>query len=330
MSGPLGVLDLLADRAIHTRQGLADALGCRPAVVAMELRALHAWGVPVRVVRGRGYQLTAPVPRLAAADIDAALPPPVRDRLRSLAVQPVVASTNTELLGRGVPPAGRADVLLAEFQTGGRGRRGRAWLAPFGCCVLLSIGIGGLPLRPDLSGLTLAVGVALVRSLAILGVAGVTLKWPNDVEVDGAKLAGVLTELRADAGLGAHVVVGIGLNVRLPEPTRQEVAAAGRRVTDLVRLNDTLDLGARPRIAATVIAEVLGAVETYARDGLAAFQAEWKLHDSLAGRAVIVESAGKARPGVAEGIAPDGALLVDFGAGCERVEAGDVSLRLAS
>ncbi len=330
MTGPLAVLDQLADGAIHTRQGLAAALGRPPAVVAIELRALHAWGVPVRVVRGRGYQLTAPVERLVANDIVALLDRDLRDRLRSLAVQPVVGSTNTELLAAGTPPAGRADVLLAEYQTGGRGRRGRAWLAPFGCCLLLSVGIGGLPLRPDLSGLTLAVGVALVRALGALGVRGVTLKWPNDVEVDGAKLAGILTELRADAALGAHVVIGIGLNVRLPERVRLDVAAAGRRVTDLVRLNGALDVAARPRIAATVIAEVLGAAETYGRDGFAAFRAEWKTHDSLAGRAVVVEAAGRARPGVAAGIAHDGALLVDFGAGAERVDAGDVSLRLAS
>lgn len=330
MSGALAVLTRLGDGAIHTGRDLATALGQSPSAAARELRTLKAWGVPVRAVRGRGYCLSAPVHRLEAAHIRAALTGAASAQLRSLAVEPVVGSTNTELLARGVPPPGRADVLLAEFQTGGRGRRGRAWLAPFGCCLLMSIGVGGLPLRADLGGLTLAVGVALVRALGGLGVACVALKWPNDLEVDGAKLAGVLTELRADAGQGAHVVIGIGLNVQLPEHTRREVAAAGRAVIDLAQLNATLDLAARPRIAAAIITEVLAAAAEFGRDGLGAFHAEWKRHDSLAGRAIVVEAAGGTRPGVARGIAPDGALLVDFGAGPERVEAGDVSLRLAS
>jgi BirA family transcriptional regulator, biotin operon repressor / biotin---[acetyl-CoA-carboxylase] ligase len=113
MSGALSVLDLLADGGVHSGRSLAAALGQPESSVARELRTLKAWGVPVRAVRGRGYRLSAPVHRLQAADVRAELADAAGAQLRSLAVEPVVGSTNTELLARGVPPPGRADVLIA-------------------------------------------------------------------------------------------------------------------------------------------------------------------------------------------------------------------------
>lgn len=320
----------LDDGAVHSAAALAAVLGLMPAAVIALITRLRSLGVPVAGVRGRGYRLDATAVRLRAEAIRAALPASRLVALHSLRVQPVVGSTNTDLLAAGPPPAGLADVLLAELQTGGRGRRGRHWHAPFATSLLLSLGLALGTLRRDQSALTLVVGVALLRALDAVGVRGTTLKWPNDVEAGGAKLAGVLTELRTVGAADGHVVIGIGLNLALPAATVTELARAGRRVTDLTRLGVACDPRARAALAAGVIDEVLMAVAVFGERGFLPFQAEWRARDGLLGKPVLVDRATERRLGIARGIAPDGALLVDFDGGRERVDAADVSLRVAS
>lgn len=324
------LLAALEDGAVQSAATLGRRLSLPPAAITDTVASLRGYGVPIGTVRGRGYRLDAPLVRLHADAIGRALPPERRAGLRSLTVQPIVGSTNTDLLAAGAPPEGLADALIAEYQTGGRGRRGRTWRAPFGSSLLVSLGIALGELRRDQSALTLVVGVALLRALAALGVHGARLKWPNDVEIDGAKLAGVLTELRAVGTGGAHVVIGIGLNLALPDAAVAELAAAGRRVTDLSRVGRPCDAPARAALAARVIDEVLGAVALFSERGFAPFAAEWRANDGLIDRPVLVESTTRRRLGVARGAAPDGALLVDFDDGRERVDAADVSLRVAS
>ena len=120
-----------------------------------------------------------------------------------------------------------AAVVLAEHQTGGRGRRGRAWIAPPGGAICLSLAWQYPDLPADLSALSLVVGVAAVNALASLGVAGVRLKWPNDLVTADGKLGGILIEMRAEAGGPVHLVVGLGSNVMLDEAARAAVAATG-------------------------------------------------------------------------------------------------------
>jgi len=167
----------------------------------------------VEAEAGRGYRLAQPLQRLDAARIRAALPTAAQQRLRSVEVLARTDSTNQRLLE--ADSAADPQALFAELQTAGRGRRGREWRSPFGANLYLSLGWSFPAWPPQLSALSLAVGVACARALRKAGLHQVMLKWPNDLRVGDDKLGGILIEQRGEAGGVCRVVVGIGINVAM-------------------------------------------------------------------------------------------------------------------
>jgi BirA family biotin operon repressor/biotin-[acetyl-CoA-carboxylase] ligase len=166
--------------------------------------------------------------------------------------------------------------------------------------------------------------VATLRALKRLGVAGLSLKWPNDVMRGDAKLGGILIDLRGEAAGPATVVVGIGINVRLPRAARAALAAEGVEVADLASIGD-----APPRntLAAVLISELHQALSEFGARGMAAFADEWQAADALAGRAVRVLHGGQQLEGLARGVDADGALLLESGGARRRIVSGEVSVR---
>ena len=320
------LLGLLADGSLHSGQVLAAHLGVSRAAVAKQVHSLCAWGVPVEAVARRGYRLAAPLELLQAERIEAGLSAATRGRLERLEVHEQLPSTNSYLLAETGLAAGHCRVCLAEQQSAGRGRRGRAWLAPFGSGLCLSLAWLFDPPPSAPGALSLAAGVAVVRALARLGVADATLKWPNDIYRAGGKLGGILCELRFEAAGPAYVVIGVGLNVRLPQGLADSIEAAGG-----VRPVDLTDLAAPPSrhaLAVALIDELATAAATFATQGFAPFGTEWQQADALRDRPVRVHGAGAVpRDGIARGIDAQGSLQVEFGAGLEALTAGDVSLR---
>jgi BirA family transcriptional regulator, biotin operon repressor / biotin---[acetyl-CoA-carboxylase] ligase len=237
----------------------------------------------------------------------------------------VVGSTNSELLGRPNPKIGTAEAYLAEYQTAGRGRRGRSWLAPPGgaICLSLSWTFRGVP--EDLGALGLVIGVCVLRALHALGVAPASLKWPNDLLVGERKLGGILIELRAESAGPACVVIGIGLNVALGAQLLKQIADSGTQATDLVSSGG--EALSRNAVAAALIGECLRGLAQFAREGLKPFIAEWRDADALRGKPVSVSGAEGASRGVARGIDLHGALLVETPQGVKRFISGDVSVR---
>ena len=128
---------------------------------------------------------------------------------------PVIDSTNQYLLER-VNTLSSGESCLAECQTAGRGRRGKPWVSPFGCQLILSMYWRLEQGMAAAMGLSLAVGVAVVEALESLGYPGVALKWPNDLYYQGRKLAGILVEMSGSAGASCHLVIGVGLNLAMP------------------------------------------------------------------------------------------------------------------
>ncbi len=276
----------------------------------------------------------------------AALLPPATRRWFDLRVTASTGSTNADLL-RDCAHLPSGTVLAAEHQTAGRGRRGRAWIAPPGANLTFSVlwKFRGNPAA--LSGLSLAVGVAAARAITLCGAAGVALKWPNDVLArcgEGwAKLGGILIELktvpearseRADASggtsgiSGTSAVIGIGINVDLG-------AAAlpiGQPATDLRALGCRVT---RNALLAALLEQLGAVLPHFALHGFAPFALEWNQLHAWRGQAVqltddIAASATAAiTTGFAHGAADDGALLIDTPAGVVRAISGDLSLRLA-
>jgi BirA family biotin operon repressor/biotin-[acetyl-CoA-carboxylase] ligase len=319
----------LADGAFHSGEALARELGVTRAAVAKQVRALETWGLQVDSVPRRGHRLRTPLDLLDAASLPDELAPATRGRLRRLEVHDEIDSTNSRLLAAGDLPAGRFDACLAEWQSAGRGRRGRGWLAPFGGGLCLSFGWTFREPGSALASLALAVGVAVLRALRALGVHDLRLKWPNDLLLDGRKLGGILCELRAEASGPAYVVVGLGLNVRLAaEAAREVVERGGLPPASLSEL--TGFAVPRTRLAACVLDELVAMALEFERAGLAPFRDEWSAADALADRPVTVLGHAGARHGVARGIDASGELRVEIDGRLVVVTAGDVSLRAES
>jgi BirA family biotin operon repressor/biotin-[acetyl-CoA-carboxylase] ligase len=324
MSRQRELLRLLADGGLHSGEELAARLSMSRAAVWKRLKQLGELGVDVEARPGAGYRLAAPLDLLDAARIRAQLPRQSVERLRSLEVHESLASTSDHLLAADAPPPGRFDACLAEFQTAGRGRRGRHWTAPFGSGLCLSVGSSYRDGPATLGALSLAAGVAALRALRQLGFGQPRLKWPNDIVHGERKLGGILIDLRGEAAGPAHVVVGIGLNVRLPQAARAALRAEGVEAVDLAELAPP---PARNAAAAALIGALSLALDEFGARGMAAFASEWESADALAGRPVRVQRAGVPLDGVARGVDPDGALVLDVAGARHRIHSGDVSVR---
>ena len=324
MSGRAELLRLLSDGALHSGEELAAALSISRAAVWKRLQQLESWGIACEARPGSGYRLEAPVELLDAAHIRDRLPQAARAMLRNLEVHESLASTSDRLLAVDDLPPGRFDACLAEFQSAGRGRRGRHWVAPFASGLCLSINWSFRDAPAMLGALSLAAGVAALRALGRLGFARLSLKWPNDILSGDAKLGGILIDLRGEAAGPAYVVVGIGINVRLPHAARERLAAEGVEVTDLAALGGT---PGRNDLAAVLIAELAQALVEFGARGLAAFAEEWQAADALAGRPVRVLHGGQPLEGLARGVDGDGALLLEVDGARRRILSGEVSVR---
>ncbi len=234
-------------------------------------------------------------------------------------------STNAELLARAAAGAPSGTALACEIQTAGRGRRGRAWVAPAGGSLAFSL-LWRMPRSgAALAGLSLAAGVACIRALERCGVPGVALKWPNDIVHADGKLGGILVEAIPGAD-GSAVVCGVGINTRLTAEAR---AAIGQPVTDVVTLATVPP--SRTALLAALLVELAAAMQRFAAEGFAAFRDAWLARHAYQGEAVHVLLADARRvDGRAVGIAEDGALLVEHAGRVERFHSGEVSLRTAA
>ncbi len=304
---------------------MARRLGVSRSAVWKAVVSLRERGLVVHAVRNRGYRLPAPCEPLDAAKIRAALRAGVRERIRHVEAVWSVESTNAALLARNDLPPGRADVLLAEYQTAGRGRRGRAWLAPPGGALCVSLAWSFREVPRDLGALALAVGVCALRALRRRVKEPLALKWPNDLTVEDRKLAGILIEMRAESGGPTYVVIGIGINVALGAAVLERIAATGTRATDLKSAG--ADPAPRNAIVADLVGEMVAGLAVFEREGLRPFVDEWKAADALRGRAVGVQAGETSARGVARGIDLGGALLVETPQGLRKFVSGEVSVR---
>lgn len=319
------VFGRLADGHFHSGETLATALGVSRGAVWKAVQALREAGTTVHAVPNRGYRLPRAGEPLDAQQILGRLPPAARSVVRHLETLWRTDSTNDVLLARPNPPFGLSDVALAEYQTAGRGRRGRSWLAPPGGAICLSLSWSFREVPPDLGALGLAVGVCVLRALRHAGVQA-ALKWPNDILVEGRKLGGILIELRAESAGPACVVIGIGLNAALGAQLLRRIATLGLGATDLASAGVTIS---RNDLTAAIIGEVSRGLQNFAREALRPFIEDWRAADALRGSVVDVYAAGSMVRGVARGIDVHGALLIETPQGLRRFISGEVTVRPA-
>lgn len=231
-------------------------------------------------------------------------------------------STNSVLMAATPPPAGAISVLVAERQTAGRGRRGRAWLAWSGASLTFSVLWPIPPQTPAPAGLSLVAGLALAVALEKLDYPAIQLKWPNDVLMDGGKVAGILVELQSSRGRPSAAVIGIGVNVALPPgaviPDQPAVTSLAEGVATQPDRN---------RILAAILAELQDFLDLYGVAGFGALRGAWEQRNRFAGMPVRILGEGGVAEGVCGGVDEDGALLLQTGGGLRRILSGEVSLR---
>lgn len=320
------LLALLADGTFHSGQELGSALGISRAAVWKQVERLRQLGVDIHSVTGKGYRMPAPL-SLLQKDIIlqylGELAPAWEDQLDVLFS---VDSTNLEAM-RQIQRGVERRIIVAEHQESGRGRRGRTWVSPLGASIYLSMVVSFQAGVAALEGLSLAVAVMVNRALFRCGCSGIGLKWPNDLHVEGRKLAGILLEISGDVTGPCRVIIGIGLNVSMPQH-------AGRIIdqpfTDLTsQSSDNLD---RNQILAVLIEELDNGLAEFEALGFPAFHEEWDAGDIYKGRSVQLSSGANLVKGVVRGVSAAGALLLETETGIRLMTGGEMSpsLRAAS
>lgn len=246
-----------------------------------------------------------------------------RAALDQLEIFESIASTNTYLLGQPAPKAGRCRVVIAEYQTAGRGRHLRRWVSPpgSGLCLSFAYTFGEMPRQ--MSSLTLAIGVAVTNMLKHLGAGEVGLKWPNDIVARDGKMGGILTEVQGRGDGELTVVTGVGLNLDLPAGSENAIESDwARRPVDAKSVIQPLP--APEVIVAATTDSLFEAMQKFAQHGFPGFAADWAQHDWLLNRAVTVDLPDRQISGIATGVDADGALLVDTGKVVTRVISGSI------
>ena len=311
------LLTLLQDGKFHSGQALGAALGVSRSAVWKQLQHLRTdLGLPVHSVRGRGYRLESALSVLNAEALTA------EGVVWPIFLHEQTDSTNAEalrLLDAGVTAP---FLVLAEQQLQGRGRRGRTWVSPYGQNLYFSLAWridGG---ARHLDGLSLVVGLAVLRALQSVGLNKSGLKWPNDVLVGGRKIGGILLELVGDPADVCHVVMGVGINVNM----RLDNLGIDQPWTSLAN-----ELGAavnRNSLVAALSVELQKILLRHRQEGFAGLRSEWESVHLWQNRRVSLSTAQCDVTGDVLGVDNCGALrlLVE---GVEQVfSGGEISLRL--
>lgn len=317
------VLHLLSDGLFHSGETLGAEMGISRTAVWKQVSRWRKKGMNIDVVRGRGYRWRTPVEWWTVEQLHQYMQPETRQLIADLQILQKTDSTNSVIYER-LRAEGRSGVVcLAEEQTQGRGRRGREWVASLGAGFTGSIGWCFDQGVSALEGLSLAIGLSVIRALKRYGFEGAGLKWPNDIMQGEAKLGGILTELQLDGDGRCLVVVGIGLNISVPEVLERVL---GRPVADISSGVGCKRLE-RNKLGAYVLEEALLMLASYRPGRFAELREEWCQYDVLAGRSVEIEGGGDAVRGVAHGVDSHGALQIDTDEGRQTVSSGEVTLR---
>ena len=315
------LISLLADGRFHTGPELGRHLGITRAAVWKALHQLPQMGLVLHAVSGRGYRLAEPVELLSVSNITQLLAAGKGSAPLRVQLFPVIDSTSDYLKEAADRGAASGSVCLSEYQTHGRGRRGRQWHSPFGSNIYLSVLWRFNAGMIRLGALSLAVAVALIRGFNEIGCEELGIKWPNDIVGEMGKLAGILVDVAGESGGPCHAVIGIGINYSMQ---RGEIDAIDQPWMQLRDFGVTLG---RNAVVAVILRHLSEVLSVYEQQGFDPLRAEWAARDVLCDQEVNVVMPNSSCNGIARGIDPSGMLLVEHQGDMRRYAAGEVSLR---
>lgn len=313
----------LADGRFHSGEDVARELGRSRATLSEALKCAPDLGIELFSVRGKGYKLATPIEFIDAERLREAMG--AGARRVSVEVVDQIDSTSTRLMERAAVGAASGTCIVAEWQSAGRGRRGRAWVSSLGGSLTFSLlwrferGAG------HLGGLSLAVGVAVARALESCGVDRVRVKWPNDVVCDFRKIAGILVETSGEMQGPSVAVIGVGVNYRLGEPVLDRI---DQPVADVAQCAPAMP--SRNELLARLLTQMCVALDAFDRDGFVALRDAWRSLHAYHGRKVRVIP-GREAPFDAEvvDVGADGVLVVRTADGqLVSLASAEISLRV--
>ncbi|MCP5176620.1 MAG: bifunctional biotin--[acetyl-CoA-carboxylase] ligase/biotin operon repressor BirA [Moraxellaceae bacterium] len=316
------LLTLLSDGKFHSGVDLAQHLNVSRTTIAKKIKDWQACGLDIDVVQGKGYRLQQPIEWLQQSQIWQHIPVNIQQKISLFELKQQVASTNDVVAEQLQTLKKSGIVCVAEMQSAGRGRRGRTWFSPPAGTFYGSVGWLFYQGFQVLEGLSLAVGVAVIKALQTQGVEGLSLKWPNDILWHGKKLGGVLIEVNAEMDGVCAVVVGVGVNLALPQAVKQQIEQEVVDIREII--GQTLN---RQQVTAALISHIVSLLAAYAQVGFSAWQTQWQQYDALYGQEVEVLGLAQPIVGIAKGIDKTGALIIQTNLGQQVISGGEVSLR---
>ncbi|MBN6363591.1 bifunctional biotin--[acetyl-CoA-carboxylase] ligase/biotin operon repressor BirA [Providencia huaxiensis] len=297
---PLQLIDILADAQVHSGEQLGEQLGMTRSAINKHIKTLRSWGLNIETIAGKGYKLPYQINLLSKEAIKKQV-----DGL-NIIVEPVIDSTNQYMLER-INSLKSGDTCLAEYQSAGRGRRGRQWISPFGCNLYLSM-YWKLDQGPAAAvGLSLVVGIVIAEALNKISQDKVKVKWPNDLYMNDKKLAGILVELTGKTGDAAHIIIGIGINIGM---NKNNIEDANTITQEWSSLRDEVENIERNELSANIIKSLRKSLVIFEREGLKPFLERWFKLDNFLNRPVKLLIGNDIITGVERGINDQGALLL--------------------
>ena len=310
------ILTALAGAQFVSGEALAKQAGISRTAISKHIDSLEDYGVEIFSVKGKGYKLANPVSLIDEEQLTSSL----NHRCFYFDELP---STNAFLL-KHVHELTSGDICIAEYQSAGRGRRGRSWVSPYGCHLYCSMYWKLEQGMSQASGLSLVVACSLVKVLQSFGIEDLGVKWPNDIYLNNKKLAGVLIEMSGQADSECHLVVGIGINISMSQSQGDKIDQAWS------------DLSANPccpsktELAIALQKQLHQDFSTFEQLGLTAFLARWQEVDVFFGKQVKLLMGDNQILGICKGVDESGAILLETDNGTKAFVGGEISLRSAT
>jgi BirA family biotin operon repressor/biotin-[acetyl-CoA-carboxylase] ligase len=319
------LLSIISDGQFHSGESLASQLKISRAAIWKSIKFLQTLGVNIEAVRGKGYRLEHSIELLSEKKIKSTLLPQAEKSCRKMEVLFTTESTNSTLFSRLANEPIQGHVVLAEYQSKGRGRRGNKWIAPLASGLTLSIGWRFDIVPKTLGLLSLYIGVAVARTLRSIGLSQVGLKWPNDIVVNNEKIGGILLEVRGEASGPVDAVIGIGLNYDIADDVKSIIP---QPVTDIC--HHTNKRLSRNIIVAKLLSEVFEILESLSADEGLELLDEWRAFDCYTEQQVTLLLPNEEIEGVLKGVDDQGALLMSVAGKLQSYTAGEISLRVTA
>lgn len=299
------LLELLCDGHFHSGEKLGTLLNISRAGIWKQIQSLKQhYGVDIESTPNKGYRLQQPVELFCKQKIFQAIDHP--DHIEDIFLFPQIGSTNQYLMDLAQQGYQKNTACFAEQQTHGKGRQGKTWISPFGHNIYLSLLWNFHSDPSELTGLSLAMSVALLQALEIYaGNQNIGIKWPNDIYWQGKKLGGILIEMLSSPHSHCKAVIGIGLNIQMPQKYDKEIQQPWTALTHI--LQRPIE---RNRLAGLLLNQIIQAILKFTHAGLTPFLDYWRRHDVLYHQAITFQQSNQKIYGTAQGITDKGELIL--------------------